>query len=117
MVAALRRVAELTGYGGATVDVSPVPPRRLLTLAQHGLAGKATQLRRMSREHRLAVLVATVIALSMRAADDVLELFDLLMVTDLMSRAERESKDEKLRRYPRVSRNAGKLAEAVRVLL
>lgn len=94
-----------------------MPPRRLLTLAQQGLAGKATQLRRMSREHRLAVLVATVTALSMRAVDDVLELFDLLMVTDLMSRAERESKDEKLRRYPRVSRNAGKLAEAVRVLL
>ncbi|WP_454561899.1 hypothetical protein [Mycobacterium haemophilum] len=41
-------------------------------LAQHGLAGKAAQLRRMSREHRLAVLVATVIALSARAADDVL---------------------------------------------
>ena len=57
------------------------------------------------------------IALSARATDDVLELFDLLMVTDLMSRADRESKDEKLRRYPRVSRNAGKLADAVRVLL
>jgi len=33
-----------------------------------------------------------------------------------LSKAERESKDEKLRRYPRVSRNAGKLAAAVRVL-
>ncbi len=46
-----------------------------------------------------------------------LELFDLLMVTDLMSKAERESRDEKLRRYPRVSRYAGKLAAAVKVLL
>jgi hypothetical protein len=117
MVAALNRVVDLTAMGGATVDTSPVPPRRLLMLAQHGLAGKATQLRRMTREHRLAVLVATVTALQARAADDVLELFDLLMVTDLMSRAERESKDEKLRRYPRVSRNAGRLADAVRVLL
>ncbi|HOZ59095.1 MAG TPA: DUF4158 domain-containing protein, partial [Nakamurella multipartita] len=34
MVAALRRVAELTEFGAATVDVSSVPPRRLLTLAQ-----------------------------------------------------------------------------------
>jgi hypothetical protein len=33
--------------------------------------------------------------LSARATDDVLELFDLLMVTDLMSKAERESRDEK----------------------
>lgn len=117
MVAALNRVADLTALTGQRIDVASVPPRRLLGLAQHGLAGKAAQLRRMTREHRLAVLVATVTALSARAADDVLELFDLLMVTDLVSRAERESKDEKLRRYPRVSRNAGKLADAVRVLL
>ena len=47
-------------------------------------------------------MVATVKVLSARATDDVLELFDLLMVTDLMSKAERESRDEKLRRYPRV---------------
>ena len=46
-----------------------------------------------------------------------MELFDLVMITELLSKAERESKDEKLRRYPRVSRNAGKLAAAVRVLL
>ena len=43
-------------------------------------------------------MVATVKVLSARATDDVLELFDLLMVTDLMSKAERESRDEKLRR-------------------
>ena len=34
-----------------------------------------------------------------------------------MSRAERESKDEKLRRYPRVSRNAGKLAATMARLI
>ena len=117
MVAALNRVADLAALTGRDIDVVSVPPRRLLGLAQHGLAGKAAQLRRMTREHRLAVLLATVAALSARATDDVLELFDLLMVTDLMSRAERESRDEKLRRYPRLSRNAGKLADAMRVLL
>ncbi|MFQ6329849.1 Tn3 family transposase [Nocardia sp. CWNU-33] len=117
MLAALERVGDLAVAGSAGVDVSAVPPRRLLGLAQHGLSGKATGLRRMTREHRLAVLVATVSVLGARAADDVLELFDLLMTTELLSKAERESKDEKLRRYPRVSRNAGRLAEAVRVLL
>ncbi|MGW3281076.1 hypothetical protein [Nocardia rhamnosiphila] len=56
--------------------------------------------------------------LSARAVDGVLELFDLLMTTELLSKAERQSKEEKLRRrYPQVSRNAGKLAEAARVLL
>jgi hypothetical protein len=98
--------------------VSAVPPRRLIGLATYGLSSKAPQLRRLEpREHRVAVLVATVKVLSARATDDVLELFDLLMVTDLMSKAERESRDEKLRRYPRVSRYAGKLAAAVKVLL
>ena len=117
MVAALNRVADLAAVGVASLDVSGVPQRRMLGLARHGIAGKTTLLRRMSREHRLAVLVATVLALSARATDDTLELFDLLMTTELLSKAERESKDEKLRRYPRVSRNAGKLATAVKVLL
>lgn len=112
MVAALNRVADLVAVGAGSLDVSAVPPRRLLGLAAHGIAGKTTLLRRMSREHRLAVLVATVLALSARATDDALELFDLVMTTELLSKAERESKDEELRRYPRVSRNAGNPAVA-----
>ncbi|MFI9533653.1 hypothetical protein ACIG56_10430 [Nocardia fusca] len=71
----------------------------------------------MPREHLPAVLVATVFTLRARAADDVLELFDQVMVNDLMSKAERQSRDEKLRRYPRVTRNANKLAKAVKALL
>jgi hypothetical protein len=71
----------------------------------------------VQRERLSALLVATVFTLRARAIDDALELFDLLMVTTVMAKAERQSKDEKLKRYPRVSRNAGKLARAVRVLL
>ncbi|MGY1983866.1 DUF4158 domain-containing protein [Nocardia gipuzkoensis] len=59
MLAALERVGDLAVAGSAMVDVAGVPPSRLLGLAQHGLSGKATQLRRMTREHRLAVLAAT----------------------------------------------------------
>ncbi|MFE2960956.1 hypothetical protein [Nocardia tengchongensis] len=69
------------------------------------------------RPQRERLLAATVFTLRAKAVDDALELFDLLMVTDLMANAERKSKDEKLRRYPRVIRNAGKLARAVRALL
>lgn len=117
LVAAVNRLADLVAVVGP-LDVAAVPPRRVVGLATYGLSSKAPQLRRLEpREHRLAGLVATVKVLSARATDDVLELFDLLMVTDLMSKAERESREEKLRRYPRVSRYAGKLASAVRVLL
>ena len=118
MVAALDRLADLIALGGQDLDVSMVPPRRVIGLATYGLSSKAPLLRRLDpREYRLAVMVATVKVLTGRATDDVLELFDLLMVADLMSKAERESRDEKLRRYPRVSRYAGKLASAVKVLL
>jgi hypothetical protein len=117
MVAAVGRLSDLIGIG-VDLDVSEVSPRRLVGLATYGLSSKAPQLRRLEPpEYRLAVLVATVKVLIGRATDDVLELFDLLMVTDLYSKAERESKDEKLLRYPRVSRHAGKLAAAVKVLL
>lgn len=117
MVAAVGRLSDLIRIG-VDLDVPEVPPRRLVGLATYGLSSKAPQLRRLEPpEYRLAVLVATVKVLIARATDDVLELFDLLMVTDLYSKAERESRDEKLRRYPRVSRHAGKLAAAVKVLL
>ena len=39
------------------------------------------------------------------------------MTNELMARAERESSKEKLRRYPRVSRDAARCAAAVEVLL
>ncbi|WP_446222387.1 DUF4158 domain-containing protein [Nocardia sp. IBHARD005] len=118
MLDALDRLADLIALGGQSLDVSMVPQRRVIGLATYGLSSKAPALRRLQpRDNRLAVMVATVKTLSGRATDDVLELFDLLMVTDLMSKAERASREEKLHRYPRVSRNAGKLAAAVKVLL
>lgn len=37
MVAALNRVADLVAVGAGSLDVSAVPPRRLLGLATHGI--------------------------------------------------------------------------------
>ncbi|WP_327151567.1 Tn3 family transposase [Nocardia sp. NBC_01329] len=116
---ALGRVRDLNAVVPSSVDLTQVPARRLIALASHGITGKTSHLRRLltQRERALALLTATVFTLRSKAIDDALELFDLLMVTDLMAKADRQSKDEKLARYPRVSRNAGKLARAVRVLL
>jgi hypothetical protein len=64
LVAAVNRLADLVAVVGA-VDVSAVPPRRLIGLATYGLSSKAPQLRRLEpREHRVAVLAATVKVLS-----------------------------------------------------
>ncbi|MFE6922416.1 DUF4158 domain-containing protein [Nocardia sp. NPDC057663] len=115
---ALDRLRDVEAIGVGEVDLSMIPPRRLTGLATYGLSGKASALRRLEpRTQRIAVLAATATAMRARAVDDVLEVFDLLMTTQLLAKAERQSKDEKVRRYPRVSRNAGKLAAAVRVLL
>ncbi len=116
---ALARLRDVNAVIPESVDITQVSPRRMIALASHGLTGKTVHLRRMrsQRERLLALLVATVFTLRAKAVDDVLELFDLLMVNNLMARAERQSKEEKLRRYPRMSKNASKLARAVRVLL
>ncbi|MGI8728840.1 MAG: hypothetical protein ACR2LK_02410 [Solirubrobacteraceae bacterium] len=97
--------------------MSTVPRRRVLALARYGMAAKATALRRHPEPRRLATLIATVRWLEAKAVDDALELFDVLMTNDLLARAARESRNEKLRRYPRLSKDAGKLAAAVEILL
>jgi hypothetical protein len=52
--------------------------------------------------------LATLVYLESKATDDAPELFDLLMTTDLLARAERESSKDKLRRHPRMSRDGAR---------
>lgn len=117
MAAALDRVSELTAIGVMQVEIGTVPRRRVIELARYGMASKAPALRRHPRSRRLATLLATVVVLQARATDDAVELFDVLMTTELLARAQRQTRDEQARRYPRVSKDAGKLAAAVGVLL
>ena len=113
----LDRVAQIAGFGFGDVDLSAVPRRRVMELARYGMAGKATLLRRHPKPRKLATLLATVVHLQAKAIDDALELFDFLMVHELLASAQRTTKDETLRRYPQVSQNAGKLAAAMEVLV
>jgi len=117
LAAALDRAAEIAALRLGDADLSGVPRRRVVELARYSMAGKAPALRRRPDQRRLATLLATVVYLEAKAVDDALELFDVLMTNDLLARANRESRDEKARRYPAVSRDAGKLAAAVAVLL
>src|SRR5450755_3399272 len=117
MVRALTRVSEISAVGLGELDLSGVPQRRVVALARYGMAATATALRRHPEPRRLATLVATVRSLEARSVDDALELFDVLMTNDLLARASRESRQQKLRRYPRLSKDAGRLAAAVGVLL
>jgi TnpA family transposase len=117
MASALDRVAEIAALGLGRTDLSDVPHRRVVELARYGMAGKAPALRRRPHTRKVATLLATVVYLEAKATDDALELFDVLMTTDLLARAHRESREEQVRRYPAVSKDASKLAAAVAVLL
>ncbi|WP_326969038.1 Tn3 family transposase [Arthrobacter sp. CG_A4] len=117
MVKSLDRVAEVAGLGVGALGLDTVPHRRVVELARWGMSGTATALRRHRRSRKLATMLATVVYLEAKATDDTLEMFDVLMTTDLLARAERESKTEKLRRYPRLSKDAAKCAAAVEVML
>jgi hypothetical protein len=87
-----------------------------LELARAGMATKATALRRHPAAKRWAMVAATVAYLQGKAIDDALELLDLLMVTELLGKAERISEKETLRTHPRLARASMKLARAVSVL-
>jgi hypothetical protein len=112
------RVAEIKALelGGLGID-AVVPRRRLVDLARYGTAVNARALRRHPRSRRLATLLATVVFLEANATDDCLELLDLLMATELLGKAERESVKEKARQHPRLARASAKLATAVEVLM
>ena len=113
----LTRVAEVSGTGIGRLDLEAhVPRRRVVDLARHGMAARAQALRRLGDERRLATLVATVAYLEGRAIDDCLELLDLLMTTDLLSKAEKAAGDEQKRRHPSLVRHSARLAAAVEVL-
>jgi TnpA family transposase len=118
LVKALGRVAEVAGIGLGGVDLSVVPQRRVVDLARSGMTSNATTLRqKRPYSKRVATLLATVAYLAAKATDDALELFDVVMTSQLLARAERQSAKDQAKRYPRVSREAGKLAAAVGVLL
>jgi hypothetical protein len=118
LVAALGRVAQVSGIGLGEVDLAVVPQRRAVDLARRGMTSNATDLRRTAPySKRLATLLATVVYLEAKATDDALELFDLIMTNELLARAERQSNADKLKRYPRMSKDASRLKTAVEVLL
>jgi hypothetical protein len=118
LVAALDRVVRVAGIGLGQVDLAVVPQRRVVELARRGMTSNATDLRRMTPySKRLATLLATVVYLEAKATDDALELFDLIMTSELLARAQRQSNADKLKRYPRLGKDASRLAAAVSVLL
>jgi hypothetical protein len=102
---ALGRVHGIDGLGIDSDRVrTVVPARRLVDLGRYGLAAKAPRLRRHPFDRRLATLTATVVHLKAASIDDCLELFDLLMLSELLAKADRETCKQRARQHPRLAR-------------
>jgi hypothetical protein len=97
---ALERVGEIKALGLSSLDLDEaVPHRRVAELARYGMATYAPQLRRHPVTRRVATLACTVTYLEAKAADDALELLDLLMTNDLLAKAEKETRSERTRQF------------------
>jgi hypothetical protein len=64
-------------------------PVKIAALGRYGLSANAAALRELSASRRAATLLATVRQLETDVVDDALDLFDLLMATKLLAKAER----------------------------
>jgi hypothetical protein len=57
---------------------------------------------------RLVTLLAAVMYLEAKATDDALELFAVIMTSELLSQVQRQSSADKLKRYPRMNKDASR---------
>jgi hypothetical protein len=88
---ALRRVGQVAEIGLGTVDLSEVPPRRVVDPARVGMRANTTHLRRLRpRVKQVATLATATVELEARATDDALELFDLIMTSELLAKSDRQ---------------------------
>ncbi|HUR04817.1 MAG TPA: hypothetical protein VM347_19895 [Nonomuraea sp.] len=93
---------EILGAGLVRLELDPaVPARRLVEPARNGLGARSAQLKRHPAERRIATLVASVRRLETKTIDDAWGLLDLLMVTELLSKAHREADKQKAKRHPK----------------
>lgn len=113
---ALERSRDIRSVKTGELDVWRVPPVKMAELARYGMSAHAPTLR-LAEPRRTATVLATMRHLEGASVDDALTLFDVLMATKLLARAEREDVKEKLKGLPRLRKAAVKMAGAVSVLL
>ena len=114
LAGAFERALEVKGLGAGAVELPKVPPVKVAALARYGLSANAAALRVLSERRRAATLLATVRQLETDAVDDALDLFDLLMATKLLAKAERLGAKAKLKTLPGLRRAAVKIARRSR---
>ncbi len=116
MVGALERYAEVKALGVSEVDLSAVPPGRIKALCRYAATAWAPTIARMPERRKIATLLAFAKGLEVRALDDALDLFDLLL-GEIFRRSERLGEKGRLRTIRELDAAALKLRAACMVLL
>jgi hypothetical protein len=116
MVRALQRLKEIRTIGVGELDLSSVPPSRLMVLARYAASARAQAITRMPEDRRIATLLAFIYSLEVTAQDDAVDLLDLL-IQMLLARAVRVRQKERLRTIRDLDAAALQLREACLILL
>jgi TnpA family transposase len=116
LVNALNRLVKVRSLGINTLNFSGIPASRLKALARHAATIRVQAIARMPFERRIATLLAFIHTLEALAADDTLDVLELL-IKDLLSKSVRDGKKERLRTIKDLDAAALRLGTACAVIL
>ena len=102
--------------GVGNLSLAGIPPGRTKSLARHAAAARAQAVARMPPERRIATLLAFAREFEIRALDDALDVFDLL-ITEIFRTAKNTGQKERIRTLGDLDKAALRLKTAVNVLL
>ena len=114
--AAVNRLDDIRALGVETLHLSQLPSGRLDALARQGYSVRAQAIERMHEDRQLATWVARARDLEVRALDDVLDLFGVL-VAELLSKSHGQERRRRLRTLKDLDHAALLLCEAYQSLL
>jgi TnpA family transposase len=116
LINALNRLVKVRSLGINTLNFSGIPASRLKALARHAATIRVQAIARMPFERRIATLLAFIHTLEAEAADDTLDVLELL-IKDLLSKSVRDGKKERLRTIKDLDTAALRLGAACAVIL
>jgi TnpA family transposase len=116
LIRALQRLEEVRSLGIDVAVSHRVPPSRVQTLARFATTAKSSAIQRLPDDRRLATLVAFAVTLEATAADDVLDLLDIL-ITEIFSNATKAGEKARLRTIKDLDLAAGQLGLVCHLVL
>lgn len=97
-------------------NISNIPLGKIRVLSRYASTAKATAIRRMPYERRIATLVSFAIIFTISSRDNVID-YMLKYFTELFNKVERNTKKERLRTLKDLDKSANKLSKVCKLLL